>query len=119
MMTDEEARTALLGHWHLVSCTAHRRDGTTSLPVGSDAVGEIIYTRDGQMSSQLMSGGADDPGTLPYHGYFGSFSVDATRGVVIHHVAAAWDRAMIGTDQPQIIVRKERRGNDRHMERQR
>jgi hypothetical protein len=98
-MTDEEARAALLGHWHLVSCTAHGKDGTRSLPVGSEAVGEIIYTRDGQMSSQLMSGGADDPGTLPYHGYLGSFSVDAARGIVTHHVTAAWDRTMVGTDQ--------------------
>ncbi len=41
------------------------------------------------------------PGALPYHGYFGSFTVDAAQGIVTHHVTAAWDREMVGTDQPR------------------
>jgi hypothetical protein len=99
MMTDEEAFRALVGHWQLVACTAHNQDGTRTKPVGSKAIGEIIYTVDGQMTSQLVSGGDDDPGTLPYHGYFGRFSIDAARGIVTHHVLGASDREMIGTDQ--------------------
>ena len=100
-MTDEEAFHALIGHWRLVSCTAHGADGTQSKPVGSAAVGEIIYTAEGQMTSQLMAGGEDDPGTLPYHGYFGPFTVDAASGIVTHHVIAASDPEMVGTDQPR------------------
>jgi hypothetical protein len=34
-----------------------------------------------------------------YAGYFGSFSVDAARGVVIHHVAGSSSPGMVGTDQ--------------------
>ena len=88
-------RVVLLRHGR----TAHNADGTTAMPVGSGAVGEIIYTPEGQMSSQLMAAGEDDPGTLPYHGYFGPFTVDAARGIVTHHVIAASDPEMVGTNQ--------------------
>lgn len=98
-MTNEEAFRALVGHWRLVDCTALHPDGRRTKPIGSKPIGELIYTAEGRMSSQLMSGGEDDPETLPYHGYFGSFGIDAARGIVIHHVMSASDREMLGTDQ--------------------
>ena len=98
-MTNEEAFRALVGHWRLVDCTALQSDGTRTKPIGSHPIGELFYTAEGQMSSQLMSGGEDDPGTLTYHGYFGSFSIDAARGIVTHHVTASSNREMLATDQ--------------------
>lgn len=98
-MTNEEAFRALLGDWRLVDCTALYSDGTKIKPIGSNPIGEIRYTADGRMSAHLMSGGQDDPGTMPYAGYFGPFKVDAARSMVTHHVIGASDRAMVGSDQ--------------------
>ena len=43
------------GTWELVSYTEQNdRGGPVSYPLGSDALGLIMYTHDGYMSAQLM-----------------------------------------------------------------
>lgn len=44
----------LMGAWELVSFVARDSNGTTSYPLGEDAVGLIIYHQSGYFSVQLM-----------------------------------------------------------------
>lgn len=107
-MTNEEAFHALIGGWQLVSCINRHPDGSEDHPIGPDPLGQIMYSLDGHMTAQLIRTTPSEakPLDLPYvqtmpdyAGYFGSFSVDAARNLVIHHVNGSSSSGMIGTDQ--------------------
>jgi hypothetical protein len=108
-MTNEEAFRAFIGGWQLVSCINRHPDGSADHPIGPDPLGQIMYSLDGHMTAQLIrttkaeAAPLDLPyvsGPMPdYAGYFGSFTVDAARGVVIHHVNGSSSPGMVGTDQ--------------------
>jgi len=82
---------------------------------GSDGnVGRILYLDNGQMSAQVAASGLDplanaDPSEATpeeaahawrnYVGYWGTFTVDADAGVVIHAVEGAWFPHWIGHNQ--------------------
>jgi Lipocalin-like domain len=58
--------TDLTGVWKLVSWRRITGDGTVSHPLGDDASGILVYTRDGRMAVQLAAAGrpplaTDDP----------------------------------------------------------
>ncbi|MCP1470415.1 hypothetical protein J3E64_002103 [Sphingobium sp. OAS761] len=114
---DMDARAAflaLVGGWQLVLWTTHHPDGMKDYPFGRDAAGQIMYSPDGHMRCHLMRTDRplfDRPSVYHvddaalgrsmrgYSGYFGSFSVDASAGIVTHHVTGAWYPDWIGTDQ--------------------
>jgi hypothetical protein len=48
---------ALVGAWRLVSSEFRLSSGEVIHPYGTDAVGLLIYTEDGQMSAQIMRRG--------------------------------------------------------------
>ena len=101
-MTDP--REAFYGAWRLVSNTFHDEAGAVSHPFGVDCRGLLVYDRSGMMAVQMIR--ADRPRfpSEDIHGldaallraafeglntYYGTFEVDAGRGIVIHHVEAA------------------------------
>ncbi|MCX6598942.1 MAG: lipocalin-like domain-containing protein [Acidobacteria bacterium] len=120
----ESVREKLLGIWELTGYDLRAADGKVTYPFGQTPVGRIAYMAGGQMDAQLMRPGlakfASDNRYLVqpaeavaamkgYMGYFGTFTVDEARGVVIHHVKGASFPNYVGTDQ----VRKYRFEGDR------
>jgi lipocalin-like protein len=42
---------ALTGAWTLIECAEILPDGSKRLPLGADAVGQVVYTAEGRMSA--------------------------------------------------------------------
>jgi hypothetical protein len=91
----------VLGTWELVSYTeGDNHGGPVTYPLGSDALGLIMYTGDGYMSAQIMrpdrpaydrpetSGGTPEQAEAAAAGYLaysGPYTVDENTGVLHHH----------------------------------
>ena len=109
-----DLRTNLIGAWALQSYAARSIDGSELIyPLGVDAQGIIMYTRDGYMSAQLMRSGrplfsgddlhlaADDELAAAASGYLtyaGPYSVVAD-GLIAHHVEVSLLTNWIGGTQ--------------------
>ena len=91
----------ILGSWRLISFELRKENGEILLPFGDHAHGTIIYTPAGRFSAQLMRGDRGHPVSEDqmkatpaeaescFKGcisYFGSYTFDPMRGIVLHHV---------------------------------
>ncbi len=109
----------LIGVWRLVGFETRGPGDAVRLPFGPDISGLLIYTADGHMSGQVMRAGR--PGfsapTMPggsdaevraaatgYIAYAGTYDVDETERVVIHHVAVSLFPNLVGTDQRRFVT---------------
>jgi hypothetical protein len=95
------AKQKLVGAWHLVSMEEPGPDG--KLLHITNRTGQLIYTRDGHMSVQLMYPTSESTVSNDYvlNGYeasFGSYDVDEAAHTVTHHVQASITRGLIGKD---------------------
>jgi hypothetical protein len=112
--TISEVEERLLGAWALVEWSEQQAGGHTAFPLGEDAIGQIVYTADGHVAAQLARRGrrsfpsedwreASDEDAAQafkdYFGYFGTFSIDTERQVVMHHVEGSWFPNLEGGDQ--------------------
>jgi len=103
-----------VGSWTLLSYELRLPSGVIEKPLGDRPLGRILYLENGQMSAQVMASGiepfadADSREATPeeavhtwrnYVGYWGTFTVDAAAGVVIHAVEGAWFPNWIGQKQ--------------------
>jgi hypothetical protein len=109
--------SSFVGVWHLVSCERKFKDGKVVFPYGEKPMGRITYDQAGRMSAQLMRPGRRS--TMPsgtgliaggacaeeirdavngFMAYYGTFDVDETRHIVIHHVQAGLIPSWVGTD---------------------
>jgi hypothetical protein len=96
-----------VGTWRLISQTAELDDGTIIFPRGEDALGLLMYAANGWMSVQLMrrqrhpDERLDDLRTAleEYLGYFGRYTVDQARGIVVHHVVGCSYPGWTGSDK--------------------
>src|SRR5215813_198884 len=94
----------LLGTWRLVSYEARDSTGQLQYPLGKHVTGQLIYDADGNMSAHLMRNdrpafaskdfaqGTDTEVRTAfegYLGYFGTYTIDATKGIVTHYVGGA------------------------------
>ena len=110
------APAGLVGTWRLVEYwNRDSADQPKRYPFGEQPVGFIVYDAAGNVFIQfaphprparmtreeLRKAGPEElRATLEgYVAYFGTYTVDAARGVVIHHVAADVRREYTGTDQ--------------------
>ena len=99
-------RNALIGAWHLVRIDAPGPDG--KLASSPQPEGMLIYTRDGQMSVQLMypkdANSPDNEYVLGgYEASFGSYDVNEARHLVTHHVKGSITRdLLVGRDLPRV-----------------
>lgn len=104
----------LLGAWALVEWSEQQSGGHKAFPLGEDAIGQIVYTADGHVAAQLArrgrrafpsgdwrAAGQDDAARAfkEYFGYFGTFSIDAERQVITHHIEGSWFPNLEGGDQ--------------------
>ena len=104
----------LVGTWNLVSFYSQDPSGQTSYPFGRKAQGRLIYEANGRMAVQLMN--PDRPKFASddllrtseaevraafdgYAAYYGSYTVDQSEGIIVHHVEAAHIPNWVGTDQ--------------------
>ena len=101
------SRDRLIGAWHLVSIESPGTNG--KLERKTDCKGQLIYTRDGHMSVQLMYPPSESSLTNDYvlNGYeasFGSYDVDEKAHTVTHHVQASVTRGLVGKDLTRAFV---------------
>ncbi|MGC1105456.1 MAG: lipocalin-like domain-containing protein [Candidatus Acidiferrales bacterium] len=97
----QDIRARLIGAWRLLSLHETLTDGEVVYSLGEDAQGQLLYSAEGRMSAQLMRAKThrfanDDmreatpeeraSAWLDYFGYFGTYSIDAERNAVTHHV---------------------------------
>ena len=105
---------SVVGTWRLVSYEDKLPGSASVYPFGQDPKGLLIYDADGNMSIQIMKvphpkvASGDDSKVTPeekqalydaYVAYFGTYRVDAEKGVVVHHVEADLADVYIGNDE--------------------
>lgn len=93
------AKGQLVGVWRLVSIEAPGPEG--KLQHFTDIKGQLIYTRDGHMSVQLMyppsqSSLSNDYVLNGYEASFGTYDVDYAAHTVTHHVESSVTRGLVG-----------------------
>ena len=103
-----------IGTWRLRHYRHWSADGRTTLPLGEDPEGLLIYTPTGHMSGQIMrrgrrgfAGGTLPSGTNPeireallgYVAYFGTYIVDRGLRTVTHKVIGSWYPNYVGSYQ--------------------
>ena len=117
IQAEPAARDRFIGVWRLIRCERKSKDGRIEYPYGEKPVGRITYDRAGRMSALLMRPGRRStvaPGVSLIAGnatgeeireavngfiaYFGTFDVDESTQVVIHHVQACLVPSWVGTD---------------------
>ena len=94
------AEETLVGTWGLVSFSARLPDGSVSEPWGHP-VGRITYDPDGNVMALVMhelrneaNGRSSPPDTQgEFSAYFGSYKVDAVRGIITHTVTGSLSAA--------------------------
>lgn len=103
----DAVKQKLIGNWKLVKIEVFAPNGETR--PGNYDVGRLMYDARGEMSAHLMrSGRAPDAPTtdaaraLAYQGYlayFGPFTLDVAKGIVVHHVVGSSLPHWAGTEQ--------------------
>jgi hypothetical protein len=103
-----------IGLWGLVSDEYRYDDGTVSYPIGRDGVGQIMYDAKGNIAAQigdmrrpvfkspdLLCGTPAEVKAAfeGYIAYFGTYTVDEKKGIVIHHVKSSLFPNWIGSEQ--------------------
>lgn len=109
-----DTATTLVGTWRLVSFESRTTGGEIRHQLGRAPRGQLLYDVAGHMSAQLMdpersqfaSGdlarGSDTEvraAMVGYIAYYGTYTLDLSRGVVTHHVQGALFPNWVGGDQ--------------------
>lgn len=105
---------SLVGTWRLVSFEDRPDQGPPEYPFGESPKGLLVYDATGHMAIQIMKtphpkvASGDEEKATPeekialfdaYVAYFGTYEVDAARGVVVHRVEGDLSDTYIGIDQ--------------------
>ena len=85
-------RARLIGGWTLVKYEIFGADG--AVRPGNYDVGRLRYDAQGEMDAHLMRSREH-----AYLAYFGPYTIDVQKGIVVHHVAGSSRQDWIGTDQ--------------------
>jgi hypothetical protein len=115
-MNTVQGSDALVGAWRLVSWENRAADGEVSYPMGTDALGYLLYTADGRFSvtisrrdrpgftaSDLLGGTTQEQARAVqgFVAYTGRYSFLGDR--VIHHVELSLFPNWIGSDQERWV----------------
>jgi hypothetical protein len=113
-MPDTNGEAGFAGTWELVESYSEKPSGRASFPLGDAVIGRINYDTAGNMAAQLMGLGREplssrDPRAVSdaeyreafqtYTSYFGTYTVNAAEGTVVHHVVGASVPNWPGNDQ--------------------
>ena len=114
----------LIGTWKIVAFEdrkdEHDPNSEWTYPYGNNPKGYLVYDNTGHVMIQIMKtphsppfvSGDDEKPTAEemknaftgYVAYFGTYTVDAAKSVVIHHVEGSLKPSFIGTDQPRPFI---------------
>jgi len=106
MSGQSSVKSRLIGNYKLVKFESFDEKGT-SRPGAYDA-GRIMYDAAGQMAAQLMR--TDRPKVNPatdadrsaayqsYFAYYGGYTIDESKGMVVHHLQGSTNPSSTGTD---------------------
>jgi hypothetical protein len=109
---------ALVGAWQLRSWENQADDGRVTYPMGTDALGSLLYTADGRFSVLIsragrvrfaagdLLGGTTEEQARAVEGfvaYAGRYSFHGDR--VVHHVELSLFPNWVGTDQERSVER--------------
>ena len=115
-MNEVHAADALVGAWRLVSWQNQAADGQVTYPMGTDAMGYLLYGADGRFSvtisrkgrarfaaSDLLSGTAEEKARAleGFVAYAGRYTFHGDR--VIHHVELSLFPNWVGSDQERWV----------------
>jgi hypothetical protein len=115
-MNKVQARDALVGAWRLVSWENQAADGQVTYPMGTDAIGYVLYAADGRFSvtisrrvragfaaGDLLSGTTEEKARAleGFVAYAGRYSFYGDR--VIHHVELSLFPNWVGSDQERWV----------------
>ena len=93
----------LVGTWRFVEITDSDSTGAAIQYFGGKPCGYMIYTATGQVSVAVAQCSSTDTSppelAATYSGYFGTYTVNAARGVVTHQVEGGSAPEYIGTPQ--------------------
>jgi hypothetical protein len=105
---------SVIGIWKLISFESQADDGTLTYLFGKDVAGLAMIDAKGYFSVHVINmkrpsfkipdprGGTPEEVKMAfedYLGYYGTFDLDETKGVIIFHVKGAWLPNWIGGDQ--------------------
>jgi len=108
------ADQGIVGTWRLVSYEDRPASGEPVFPFGTHPGGQLIYDAGGNMSIQIMKqphpgvASGDEERVTPqekealfdaYVAYYGRYTVNAAKGVVVHHVEGDMYDVYIGRDE--------------------
>jgi hypothetical protein len=79
---------SIVGTWRVITFETHNADGTVIKEFGDKPLGYFIYDATGHLAIQVMENPAKNDPPKAF-AYFGTYTVDAARGIVIHHVEGA------------------------------
>jgi hypothetical protein len=104
----QRAHDRFIGAWRLVWLEEPDADGKIHK---ADCTGQLVYTRDGHMSVQvlyrnLQTGGQSGPVQYAQGGYeasFGTYHIDENAHTFTFHVEGAMVRSLIGKDLPRVF----------------
>ena len=115
-MEQVHAHDAMVGAWRLVSWENRTADGQVTYPMGTDALGYVLYTADGCFSVTISRRGREGfaagdllSGTIEEQAravegfvvYAGRYSFHGDR--VIHHVELSLFPNWVGSDQERWV----------------
>ena len=115
-MDNVQARDALVGAWRLVSWENQAADGQVTYPMGTDAIGYVLYAANGRFSvtisrrdragfaaGDLLSGTTQEKARAleGFVAYAGRYSFYGDR--IIHHVELSLFPNWVGTDQERWV----------------
>jgi Lipocalin-like domain len=124
--SEAELRAKLVGGWSLISRETHLENGELVVDSGLSAtpMGVLLYDASGHVAAQLSrrdrtvamigaecasaaatKGTSDTAQTvLGYDAYFGTYTINAAKGIVTHHLQAAIWPGDIGKDIDRSFV---------------
>ena len=115
-MNKVQARDALVGAWRLISWENQAADGQVTYPMGTDAIGYVLYAANGRFSVTIsrrdragfaagdLLGGTTQEKARALEGfvaYAGRYSFYGDR--IIHHVELSLFPNWVGSDQERWV----------------
>jgi hypothetical protein len=106
------------GAWRLLDAYSEAESGRYPFPLGDAALGFIMYDAFGHMSAQLMSANRLDFSSrhpeevqleefkVAYQGYtsyYGTYTIDAEKSTITHHVEGSLAPSWVGRDQVRFF----------------
>lgn len=105
---------AVVGSWRLLEVVTERDDGVIEHPMGLNPTGILVYDQHGNMTGQVMRPGRTPfpPGSSRledaalfrealdgYIAYFGRYTLDPARKIIVHHVEGSMFPNWVGGKQ--------------------